>query len=210
MTAQVPEIIFLEGKPLDLYASPLEWYFQRTKWRPTFRWRSTAQLRGYTGRWEVLGTRVFLTGLLGMGWMTQLSQLDPDQNRWGDMRAIELKHLFPDQGPLVFAEWATGRLVVATGPLLGIRYAGYEADHASHLTIDVENGHLKAISAWVNGEPARQIPLDGLAEEFRKNPPQLLTWPADRLDEEYLASLDEYPRAQEFALRKPSGQTPTE
>jgi hypothetical protein len=209
MTAQRPEIIFLEGKPFDLYAAPLECHFGRTKWRPTFRWRSTTQFRGYTGRWEVFGTRLFLTGLLGMGWMTPPDELDPDENRWGDIRAIELEDLFPNLAPLVFANWVTERLVVATGPVLGIRYHAYQADLASHLTIDIKKGYLKTISAWINGKETRKIPLDGLAEEFRKNPPRLLKWPVG-IDKDYLASLDEYVRAQEHALRKPCGHVPTD
>src|SRR5262245_39140206 len=87
--------------------------------------------------------------------------------------------------------------------------AGFKTRRASHLTIDIENGHLLAIGAWVNGLEARQIPLDGLAEEFRKNPPQLLTWPYPH-EERYLASLDDHERAQEHALRKPCGQTPVD
>jgi hypothetical protein len=213
MTVQEPEIIFLEGKPLDLYAPPLDPYLQHAKWRPTFRWRSTAQLRGYTGRWQVFGTRLFLTGLLGMGWMAppnEIKKLSPNPKLLENMRAIELKDIFPDQAPLVFAGWVTRRLVVATGPEVEGIHAGYNVPHASHLTLDVKKGHIQAISAWVNGQEARQIPPNGLAEEFRKNPPQLLKWPNEWLERNYFASLDDYERAQEHALRKPCGQVPND
>src|SRR5262245_60506492 len=212
MTAQEPEIIFLEGKRLDLYAAPLESYFECIKSRPAFRYRSTAQLRGYTGRWEVFGSRLFLTGLLGMGWMEPPTEIDngwPNPKLLESMRVIELKDIFPDQAPLVFAEWVTELVVVATGPSRGIRFAGYQADLASHLTIDIAKGHLHAIHAWVNGERVRKIPLDDLADEFRKTPPKLLSWP-HRTDQRYLASVDEYVRGQEYALRKPCGRTSIE
>src|SRR5262245_14585853 len=143
MTAQDPEIIFLEGRPLDLYASPLDFYLKRAEWRPTFRYRYTAQWRGYTGRWEVFGRSLFLTGLLGMGWMAPPSEISkrwPNPKLIENMREIELKDLFPDQAPLVFTEWVTDRLVVPTGPYLGFRESGFDRHHASHLTIDVENG----------------------------------------------------------------------
>src|SRR5262245_38303381 len=141
MTAQIPDIICLEGKPLDLYESPLDWYLEhagRDRWLPTFRWRSSALLRGYIGRWEVFGTRLFLTGLLGMGWMAPLSEIEklsPNPKLRENMRVIELKDLFPDQAPLVFAEWVTLRIVVPTGPVIASKPVALAISRSTSRTV---------------------------------------------------------------------------
>src|ERR1700730_13008100 len=67
MTAQLPEIIILDGKVFGLHSRPLDSYFRRIKWWPELG-RDSGNWRGYVGRWEVFGDRLFLTGLFGKHW----------------------------------------------------------------------------------------------------------------------------------------------
>jgi hypothetical protein len=83
MTAQTPDIMILNAKAFQLYTTPLESYFERIEWRPSFLRRHTGNWRGYVARWEVFGERLFLTGLFGMDWMVPphlLCTLTPDPN----------------------------------------------------------------------------------------------------------------------------------
>lgn len=49
MTAQVRDIIIIEGQDFELNATPLEAYFDRIGWRAEFSSLSTANWRGYVG-----------------------------------------------------------------------------------------------------------------------------------------------------------------
>src|SRR5215813_12891076 len=114
------DIIFLHGETFWLTTKPLDRYFGRIKWWPAFR-RGAG---GYMARWEVFGERLFLTGLFGIGWIVPrrlrgklAPDPDPFEPEQDGVKVLRLPDLFPDQAPLVCADWVTERLVLPMGPL---------------------------------------------------------------------------------------------
>jgi hypothetical protein len=233
MTAQTADIIILDGEPFKLHTTPLERYFERIEWRPSFCRRCTANRRGYVVRWELFGERLFLTGLFGMDWIVPphlVAKLPPDPDPFepedDGVKSLRLPDLFPDQAPLVFAEWVTQRLVVPTGPQLVYVHAGFGSLHATYRTIDVVEGRVRSFRNWDGREWARETGHDWLVDKLYKNDSQELACPeqnAERGEVEtedelgYWRDLDDpldrafsYELAQIDALRKPCGQTPIE
>src|SRR6266481_2408233 len=179
MTAQIADIMILDGEAFQLHTTPLERYFERIKWRPACM-RSTFNYRGYVARWELFGDRLFLTGLFGMSWIVPphlVGKLAPDPDPFepaqDGRKSLRLPDLFPDQAPLVFAEWVTERLCVPVGPRLffGNPFGSF---HATHRTIDVVQGRVRSVRNWNALEWARETNDDWLIDEFSKNEPQLL------------------------------------
>src|SRR6266849_4519538 len=184
MTAQTPEIIILNGKVFGLHTRPLEGYFRRIKWRPAFLGGHSGNWRGYVARWEVFGERLFLTGLFGMYWKIPsrlLGKLAPDPDPFEPARdgvkSLRLQDLFPDQAPLVVAEWVTERLVVATGPRLVYMHFGFGSLHATYRTIDVAEGRVQSIRNWEGREWAQETGRIWPDDEWYENHPQALVWP---------------------------------
>jgi hypothetical protein len=227
MTAQVADIMILDGEAFRLHTTPLEGYFERIEWRPSFCRRCTANRRGYVARWELFGELLFLTGLFGMDWIVPphlVAKLPPDPDPFepedDGVKSLRLPNLFPDQAPLVFAEWVTERLVVPTGPQLVYVHAGFGSLHATYRTIDVVEGCERSSRNWDGREWARETGRFWPDDEWHKNHPQALVWPErkkveaeDDLDWRNEDSLPDrrlsYHAAQIEALRKPCGQTPT-
>lgn len=136
MTAQAPDRIRLAGREMELYAEPLEQYFELTGTNPGFTSPSTALWRGYIATWEVREDRLYLV---------KLKSYLPD-NRTG-----KLRDLFPEFPRRVFAHWYHGELLVPQGPEVGYVHAGFGAIHESMLCLAVRAGivvdrHLEATS----------------------------------------------------------------
>jgi hypothetical protein len=217
--------MILDGKAFKLHTIPLEAYFKRIAWRPSFARGSTANRRGYVARWELFGERLFLTGLFGMSWIVPphlIGKLAPDPDPFepaqDHLKSLRLPDLFPDQAPLVFAEWVTDRLVVPTGPRLVYVHAGFGSLHASYRTIDVADGRVQSIRDWDGREWARETGRFWPDDEWYKEHPQALVWPernaerddVEADDDDLLEPEDRYELAQWDALHRPCGQTPIE
>jgi hypothetical protein len=231
--AEAQDTIILDGKVFDLNTRPLEGYLQRIDWRPKFIRPGPGNLRGYMARWEVFEERLFLTGLFGMNWIFP-SHLrgklapDPDPDPFVPARhgvkSLRLPDLFPDQAPLVFADWVTERLVVPIGPLLFFGDSSFGSFHAIHRTIEVVEGRVRSFRDWKAFEWARKTGCNWLIDEFRKNDPQVVvpTEPSSDTDEDdaeddsvaWRNADDPLPRqfrcrrGQEVELCKPCGRTP--
>jgi hypothetical protein len=228
MTSQLPDIMILDGEAFELHTTPLREYFERIKWRPACM-RSTGNYRGYVARWELFGERLFLTGLFGMLWIIPphlVGKLAPDPDPYepaqDGVKSLRLQDLFPDQAPLVPAEWVTERLVVATGPRLVYMHFGFGSLHATYRTIDIAEGRVRTIRNWDGREWARET---GRFDEWYKNHPQALVWPERNAGRKKVDAKDDlgdwrvddlssrrlyYQAAQIEALRKPCGQTPSQ
>jgi hypothetical protein len=228
MTAKIADIMILDGEAFELHTTPLEGYFERIKWRPACR-VSTANRRGYVARWELFGERLFLTGLFGMNWVVPenlVGRLAPDPDPYEPaqegVKPLRLQDLFPDQAPLVFADWVTDRLVAATGPRLVYVHFGFGSLHASYRTIDVVEGRVQSIRNWDGREWAQETGRIWPDDEWYKNHPQALVWPEpnpqrkraakDQLDWRAIEDLPHrrmrYQAAQIEALCKPCGKKP--
>jgi hypothetical protein len=230
--AEALDTIILDGKAYVLYERPIEYYFRRIDWRPTFIRRGPGPLRGYMARWEIFGERLFLTGLFGMSWIVPAhlhgkltADPDPFEPAQDGVKSLRLPDLFSDQAPLVFAEWVTERLGVPVGPRLffGNPFGSF---HATHRTFDVVEGRVRSVRNWNALEWARETNDDWLIDEFSKNEPQLLVPTEQNSDADEVDAEDdlpdwrkendpvrrwlEYRVAQEEALRKPCGQIPSD
>jgi hypothetical protein len=220
--------MILNGKAYELHTTPLEGYFERVNWRPTFLRRSSANWRGYEARWELFGERLFLTGLFGMEWVIPpdlMGKLAPDPDPFEPSRegvkTLRLPDLFPDRAPLVFAEWVTERLVVATGPLLIYVHAGFASLHATYRTMDVAEGRVRAVRDWNAREWAQEMGRDWLIERLDKMDTTVADARNSRPEEVEVGKTwrDEkepnrdwicYRADQRRALQQPCGQTPLE
>jgi hypothetical protein len=142
------------------------------------------------------------------------------------VKSLRLQDLFPDQAPLVFAEWVTELLVVATGPRLIYKHFGFESLHASYRTIDVAAGRVQSIRNWVGREWAQETGRYWPDEDWYKTHPQALVWPERAAQAERGKPEDDvnnwrivehlprrrlgYQAAQIAALRRPCGQRPSD
>jgi hypothetical protein len=70
------------------------------------------------------------------------------------VKFLRVADLFPEQTPLVFAEWVTERLLVPTGPR--VDYVGFQSLHATYRTIDVVEGTITSKRDWDGLEWARE------------------------------------------------------
>jgi hypothetical protein len=231
MTAQIADIMILDGRAFQLHTTPLEEYFGRIKWRPSCM-RSTGNYRGYVARWELFGDRLFLTGLFGMIWIVPehlVGKLAPDPDPFepaeDGRKSLRLQDIFPDHAPLVFAEWVTERLVVATGPRLVYMHFGFGSLHATYRTIDAADGRVRSVRNWEGREWARETGRIWPDDEWYKSHPQALVWPERNAGRDKVEAEDDldwrkeddlslrrlaYQAAQIEALRKPCGHTPLE
>jgi hypothetical protein len=229
MSAQIEDIIILDGAVFPLHATPLYDYFQRIGWRPSFSGRFSDHLRGCIARWEVFGERLFLTGLFGLNWIVPLDlrdklapDPDPLEPRQPHTKSLRLEDLFPEQAPLVFADWVTGELVVPTGPRLVYVHLGFGSLYARYRVLDVAKGRVVAVQDLDGQEWAR---LNGRVwpdDKWYKEHPQALVWPEPkrkqkqaktkpenwRKKRDYVRRVIAYRHAQIDALRKPCGHVP--
>jgi hypothetical protein len=159
MNRQVSDTIIVDGKSFRLYSTPFEGYLERGDPRPVFAAFNTAIWRGYVARWEVFDSRLFLTGLFGRGRMLPshlIAKLptNPFERAGHGAKCLRLADLFPEQAPLVFAEWVTERLLVPTGPR--VDYVGFQSLHATYRTVDVVAGTVTSKRDWDGLEWARE------------------------------------------------------
>ena len=127
MTAQTPEILWLDGEKHALFADPIAAYFDEVGTRPKFRAPHTACWRGYVGQWELIDNKLYLrrfSGTLAEG------------------KAVTLKSIFP-KGPYpIFASWFTGTLQVPQGKLLEYIHMGYASIYEDELLLEFKRGVL--------------------------------------------------------------------
>jgi hypothetical protein len=215
MTTQIPDTIFLNAKAFRLHSYPLEVYIEGSDPRPIFSASSSANWRGYVARWEIFDNRLFLTGLFGMGRMVP-SHLIRELPRTPFRRAgdgpaplLQLADLFPEEAPLVFAEWVTQLLIVPTGPRLCHGRDCFGPAHSAYCAIDVAQGRVRSYRDWNAHQWAQEKGHQWYIDEVNMNDPLTLVPPEYKqgIDERALrprSSLDRWIGA----LRKPCGQMP--
>jgi hypothetical protein len=146
MTAQMPDLIVIDGVDHSLFSEPLETYYQPDR-RPNFIPQNTANWRGYQASWEVRDGRLYLTRIVGQVCAVKEAWDCPLLKR----SRVGVRDLFPDakQGP-VFAEWFSGTLRVPTGALLRYRHMGYDSLYEFDLLLIVEKGMVVSTSTRNN------------------------------------------------------------
>jgi hypothetical protein len=112
-TAQVADILMLDGEQRGLLTNPLETVLHQRKLQM---WISpgetlTSNSRGYIATWTLDKDRLYLNKVAG--WICR-------DAKGSDCEKAELEGLFPGKvsGGRVFAEWFTGQLRISDGEMV--------------------------------------------------------------------------------------------
>lgn len=128
MTAQIPETLVYQGQSFDMMSEPLEDYFRFGGFKPDFGFSCSALWRGYQGRWEITGGRLYLVAVtLGMD----------------DEESSVIEHFFPGYPGRVFAHWYTGVLRIPRGKRLHYRHMGYSSVYERDEFLEFERGVMQ-------------------------------------------------------------------
>ncbi len=136
-TAQIPDLIVLDGKTNSLFTNPFGAYLRRNqeaipKLEAVVEGGCSASWRGYRANWEIKERRLFLAALFS----------DPCSQ---SPKPIPLTTFFPDaQGP-VEATWFSGTLVIPQGEMTEYIHMGYQSEYERYLLITVEQGAVVTI-----------------------------------------------------------------
>lgn len=132
MTAQVSEILMLDGKCHEMCAQPLSDYFMLAGINPQLDIPHTACWRGYVGTWEIIHERLYLTELSG---------------RIENGACASLETFFPGYPTRVFAHWFDGRIRLPRGKLLKYMHMGFASVHEEDVFLVIKRGIV--VRSWV-------------------------------------------------------------
>lgn len=160
MTAQLPDIIELDGESQALCSNPLEQFFELHPPRPDLPAPSTACWRGYVARWRIENNQLFLVSIhSGL----------PDDDlppRGHPIFTVLLRHLAsgdaPPSTPIgltmpLMADWFSGELRIPQGQMLEYHHAGYASVYEAERVILVQKG-------VITGDTVERLPEEVLAE----------------------------------------------
>jgi hypothetical protein len=136
-TAQIPDIIMIDGEKHSLFSNPLEQHFAKTG-RPDILDGgvvSSANWRGYVATWAIEGGRLYLTKVE----KEYAKERQPGAYEW---LPISLLKLFPSSKGRVIADWYTGTLRVPRGEELQYVHMGYGSIYERELRITIRNGKV--------------------------------------------------------------------
>ncbi len=146
MTAQVPDVLMLDGQLHKLFTNPLD--RMPDDRRRGFRSRNTANWRGYVALWEIDGGWLRLKDIDG-----EICELRPDPGapraKCGAMhhgpcrfRAARMEDFSDEDGAPLLADWFSGELMSPQGKMLSYRHMGYASSFERYLLIEVERGQV--------------------------------------------------------------------
>jgi hypothetical protein len=164
-TAQYPEKLRIDGKEEHLMATPLEEFWNARYPRPdTLTQTSWSCWRGYVGTWEIIGDKLCLLQLVR-------KEIKPKDDSFEEETiSLPLKAYFGTDGPVI-AEWFSGVLRVARGPLLAQVNTGYASVYEEDLFLIVERGIVTARRTVKNSTASITSESDLAWREFgRINP----------------------------------------
>jgi hypothetical protein len=130
MTAQMMEVIYIDGKRHYMASEPMEQYLGKLENAPSFISSWTSCWRGYFGNWKIKDNKLYLTGL--NGWIKT-----PEENQ----KEIDLDYLFPNKKK-VFADWFSGEIRIPLGQLDTWIDREYESVNGKRLIINIKNGYV--------------------------------------------------------------------
>lgn len=133
-TAQVSDVLIVDGQEFALNTNPLEAQLEQKKWRPPEEAiRSTANWRGYVATWEVKGDKFFLRNV-------SIRVSDPKDVREETRKDI-IGELYPGASE-VFADWYTGALIVPDGKMTRYVHMGYGSSYDHYQLFRVRAGQI--------------------------------------------------------------------
>lgn len=142
MTAQIPDMIAIDGGSHPLFSEPLSAYCAAHTC-PAFIPANTGNWRGYQATWEIREGRLYITSLQGKAcswpplggpksWYCGASEHDSWEVTLGD--------IFRAQAGPVFAQWFSGSLKVPLGRMVSYVHMGYESKYEAYLLLQVDEG----------------------------------------------------------------------
>jgi hypothetical protein len=128
MTAQIEEIILLDGKQQGFggLKLPLEPVLKARK--ITHQGLMSCLWRGYVGYWALRDGCLFL------------ERFEGGEDR--DGRVLRLDDIFPGRALPIFAEWFTGEFTVFSGELLRYAHVGWASRFENERTLGFKEGRL--------------------------------------------------------------------
>lgn len=138
-TAQMPEILVLDGKKEEMISTPLEVYFKSGHERPVVMRlgiSSSGLWREYIGTWEVKGDELYLTSLHKPDYDSD------DRTKVGEV--FPLTTVFADAKGPVKASWYSGVLRVRRGEMLRYVHMGFASVYSKTLYLTVKEGRVIA------------------------------------------------------------------
>jgi hypothetical protein len=136
MAAQLPDIIILNEKQMDLFTNPLEQYWiSKKKKRPRF-CRLISCQRGYIATWEIKDNQLYLNQVEG-------SYVRRVFFFWRKIARYSIARLFPrSKSSGVMASWFSGKLRIPSGPMLMYEHYGYGSRYEKETIITVDHGKV--------------------------------------------------------------------
>lgn len=134
-TAQVSDVIHLDGKPESLNTNPLRPFLQENPGLlPQSDFRSTANWRGYVATWEVEGSSLQLVRV-------DVDFRDPKASpeRYAPITRNVIDKLFPGS-QRVAATWYSGTLLVPRGKIVDYVHMGYGSAYERYTVLVVKQG----------------------------------------------------------------------
>lgn len=133
-TAQMSDLLIVDGKEFSLNTNPLETQLELKQWKPPEEARiSTANWRGYIATWEIKNGKLFLKEVT-------IRVADPNDEH-GDLAKPITSEIFPGMTE-VFASWYTGALIVPDGKMTRYVHMGYGSSFDHYQVFRVRAGEV--------------------------------------------------------------------
>jgi hypothetical protein len=161
MTAQVSDILVLNGISRPLRSNPFEDYFTIFPPRPNFIELGSCCRRGYTARWKIMEDQLVLTGIgkprvcsIPQRHRTEQGMTSCSHEHNGPCYAsfASLSDLIPTVNGEVVAAWYSGTLEVPHGEIPQYVHNTLVPEYERYLLIDVEYGQVIGIRIVGNNE----------------------------------------------------------
>ncbi|MBL7872441.1 MAG: hypothetical protein JNM78_12565 [Cyclobacteriaceae bacterium] len=135
MAAQLPDLIWIDGKQMDLYSNPLELYWGQLNKRPNFQTSPDCK-RGYIATWEIRNEILSLTHVEAKIRKSYFLF-------WKKIISYSLKMLFKKAGDRsVTATWVAGKLRIPQGNRTLYVDEGYESRFECEMIITIQKAKV--------------------------------------------------------------------
>ncbi|WP_242111446.1 hypothetical protein [Luteimonas aquatica] len=134
-TAQMPDVILIDGKQYALNTNPLDRYLETLGDKaPRFDAPHTALWRGYVATWELVQGKLYLRKVKGYR-----QQGRPEVEDEEELAVDGMQELFPGRQDVV-ADWYTGTLIVPDGEQAEYVHMGYATTYERYIVATVKEG----------------------------------------------------------------------
>jgi len=167
MTAQEGDNLVYEGTEYTIASEPPLSLKEPDRYEIRFVSGRTSCWRGYVAEWVLVENKLYLTGVEGSAYITDLVSYREEKLRLGELlkrgeidsaqnekllneikesltveKEIDLEFLFKTTEP-VFADWVSGTIRVPIGKMIKYIHMGYESVYQKDMFLTLTNGILK-------------------------------------------------------------------